>query len=34
MREGWAWVALLATYALLFGIGGSIAFGPLVDDGA
>lgn len=34
MREGWAWVALLATYALLFGIGGSIGFGPLVDDGA
>jgi heme exporter protein B len=33
MREGWAWVALLVTYALLFGIGGSIAFGPLVDDG-
>jgi heme exporter protein B len=34
MRQGWAWVALLITYALLFGIGGSIAFGPLVDDGA
>jgi heme exporter protein B len=33
MREGWAWVALLVTYALLFGIGGSLAFGPLVDDG-
>ena len=32
MREGWAWVALLVTYALLFGIGGSISFGPLVDD--
>jgi heme exporter protein B len=32
MREGWAWVALLVTYALLFGIGGSLAFGPLVDD--
>jgi heme exporter protein B len=34
MREGWAWVALLATYALVFGIGGSIGFGPLVDDSA
>ncbi|MBK5332040.1 MAG: heme exporter protein CcmB [Ilumatobacteraceae bacterium] len=34
MREGWAWVALLVTYALLFGIGGSLGFGPLVDDGA
>jgi heme exporter protein B len=32
MREGWAWVALLVTYALLFGIGGSLGFGPLVDD--
>ena len=34
MREGWAWVALLVTYALLFGIGGALGFGPLVDDGA
>jgi heme exporter protein B len=34
MREGWAWVGLLVTYALLFGIGGSISFGPLVDDSA
>jgi heme exporter protein B len=34
MREGWAWVGLLVTYALLFGIGGSVAFGPLVDDSA
>jgi len=34
MREGWAWVALLVAYALLFGIGGSLGFGPLVDDGA
>jgi heme exporter protein B len=34
MRQGWAWVALLVTYALLFAIGGSVAFGPLVDDGA
>jgi heme exporter protein B len=34
MREGWAWVALLVTYALLFGIGGSLGFGPLVDDSA
>jgi heme exporter protein B len=32
MREGWAWVAMLVIYALLFGIGGSIGFGPLVDD--
>jgi len=34
MREGWAWESLLVTYALVFGIGGSVAFGPLVDDSA
>jgi heme exporter protein B len=33
MREGWAWVALLVTYALIFAVGGSLAFGALVDDG-
>jgi heme exporter protein B len=32
MREGWAWIALLATFAVLFGIGGSLAFGAMVDD--
>jgi len=32
MREGWGWVALLTTFALLFGVGGSLAFGALVDD--
>jgi heme exporter protein B len=32
MREGWAWVALLVTFAALFGIGGSLAFGALMDD--
>ena len=32
MREGWAWVALLVTFAAVFGIGGSLAFGSLMDD--
>ncbi|MEO5723489.1 MAG: heme exporter protein CcmB [Ilumatobacteraceae bacterium] len=32
MREGWAWIALLATFATLFGIGGSLAFGSLLED--
>ncbi len=32
MREGWAWIALLATFAAAFGIGGSLAFGSLLDD--
>jgi heme exporter protein B len=32
MREGWAWIALLVTFAALFGIGGSLAFGSLMDD--
>jgi heme exporter protein B len=32
MREGWAWVALLVTFATVFGIGGSLAFGSLMDD--
>jgi hypothetical protein len=32
MREGWAWIALLVTFAAVFGIGGSLAFGSLMDD--
>jgi heme exporter protein B len=32
MREGWAWIALLVTFATVFGIGGSLAFGSLMDD--
>lgn len=32
MREGWAWIALLVTFAAAFGIGGSLAFGSLMDD--
>jgi len=30
--DGWPWVALLAVFAVLFGVGGSLAFGPLIED--
>lgn len=30
--EGWPWVALLTVFALLFGVGGSLGFGPLIEE--
>lgn len=30
--EGWPWVALLAVVAALFGVGGTLAFGSLVEE--
>jgi heme exporter protein B len=30
--EGWPWVALLAVFAVLFGVGGTLAFGPLIEE--
>jgi heme exporter protein B len=30
--EGWPWVALLGVFALLFGVGGTFAFGPLIEE--
>lgn len=30
--DGWPWVALLAVFAVLFGVGGSLAFGPLIEE--
>lgn len=30
--EGWPWVALLGVFALLFGAGGTLAFGPLIEE--
>ena len=30
--EGWAWVGLLAVFAAVFGLGGTLAFGPLIDE--
>ena len=30
--EGWPWVGLLAVFAVLFGVGGTLAFGPLIEE--
>lgn len=32
ISEGWAWVGLLTIFAAVFGIAGSLAFGPLIDE--
>ena len=32
VSEGWPWVGLLAVFAVSFGVGGSLAFGPLIDE--
>jgi heme exporter protein B len=32
ISEGWPWVALLAVFAVLFGVGGTLAFGPLIEE--
>jgi heme exporter protein B len=32
VSDGWPWVGLLAVFAVAFGVGGSLAFGPLVDE--
>ncbi len=30
--EGWPWVGMLIIYAATFGIGGTVAFGPLLEE--
>ena len=30
--EGWPWLGLLAVFAALFGVGGTLAFGPLIEE--
>ncbi len=30
--DGWPWMALLVTFAVLFGVGGGLAFGSLIDE--
>ncbi len=30
--DGWPWVGLLTVFAVVFGVGGSLAFGPLIDE--
>lgn len=32
VSEGWQWVGLLAVFAVAFGTGGALAFGPLIDE--
>ena len=32
VSEGWAWLALLGVFAVLFAVVGAVAFGPLVDE--
>jgi heme exporter protein B len=32
VSDGWPWLGLLAVYAVAFGVGGSLAFGPLIDE--
>jgi len=32
ISEGWPWIGLLAVFAVLFGVVGAVAFGPLIDE--
>ena len=32
VSDGWPWVGLLVVFAVAFGVGGALAFGPLVDE--
>ncbi|MFZ4812294.1 MAG: heme exporter protein CcmB [Ilumatobacteraceae bacterium] len=32
VSEGWPWVGLLVVFAVLFGVGGTLAFGPLIEE--
>lgn len=32
LSEGWPWLGLLTVFAIAFGVGGSLAFGPLIDE--
>jgi heme exporter protein B len=32
VSEGWPWVGLLTVFTVAFGVGGSLAFGPLIDE--
>ena len=34
LSEGWPWLGLLAVFAVAFGVGGALAFGPLIDEAA
>ncbi len=32
LSEGWPWIGLLAVFAAAFGVGGALAFGPLIEE--
>jgi heme exporter protein B len=32
ITDGWPWVGVVAVYAVAFGAGGTLAFGPLIDE--
>jgi heme exporter protein B len=32
VSEGWPWIGLLALFAVAFGVGGTLGFGPLVEE--
>lgn len=32
LSEGWPWIGLLTVFAIAFGAGGALAFGPLIDE--
>ena len=32
VSDGWPWVGLLAVFAVASGVGGALAFGPLIDE--
>ncbi len=32
VSEGWPWAGLLAVFAALFGVGGTLVFGPLIEE--
>ena len=32
IADGWPWVGVVAVFAVAFGVGGTLAFGPLIDE--
>jgi heme exporter protein B len=32
LSDGWPWIGLLAVFAVAFGVGGALAFGPLIEE--
>jgi len=32
IADGWPWVGVVAVFAVAFGAGGTLAFGPLIDE--